>query len=315
MPAARRAVSPAGNPRPPGGPRLRRGSERPRRGARLARPGTAGAACLLFNDGTPAAVRRLLAEQLLEGVGARGLAHVEVAADRRTVRLEHAGLPGTAGKQIGEQRRQPGAVHVRTERARCLPGNEWATTEGGRPVHRRDDLVPHRGEDLLLPGRPGAVVLVRSTAVLAHAREAERLLAVQVVLALVQTDSMAAEAIRADALLERHVDAAERVDQLGEVGEADLDHVVDVEVGTEEPLDGLDRQRAAAERERRVDLPRAVAGDVDVGVARDRQLAPGPDPDVQQQDAVRPRRARRARDGLLGLLRALVGAEHEDVAP
>ena len=64
-------------------------------------------------------------------------------------------------------------------------------------------------------------------------------------------------------------DAAERVDQLREVLEVDLDEVVDLDA--EVLLDGADRERRAAERVGRVDLVRAVAGDVDDGVARDRE--------------------------------------------
>src|SRR5215218_4706780 len=84
------------------------------------------------------------------------------------------------------------------------------------------------------------------------------------------------------------VDAAHRVDERGEVGDVDLEDVVDVDAQV--LLDGLDRQRGAAERVRRVDLVAAVAGDVDDGVARDRQLRAVPAAEAHQQDAVRPAR-------------------------
>ena len=60
---------------------------------------------------------------------------------------------------------------------------------------------------------------------------------------------------------------------VGEVLEVDLDEVVDLEAVAEEVLDRLDRQRGPAERVGGVDLLGAVAGDLGLGVARDRQLA------------------------------------------
>ena len=78
-------------------------------------------------------------------------------------------------------------------------------------------------------------------------------------------------------------------------------------------LDGADRQRRAADRVGRVDLVLAVAGDVDDGVARDRERRVVAAADAHQQDRVRARGlADLVRAGLLGALRAGVGAEHED---
>jgi hypothetical protein len=81
-------------------------------------------------------------------------------------------------------------------------------------------------------------------------------------------------------------DAAERVDQILEVGEVDDDHVVDVEA--RERPDRLDRERGAADLECSVDLLRAVARDRHLEVARDRQVV---EPvmcrvGAQQQDGV-----------------------------
>ena len=64
----------------------------------------------------------------------------------------------------------------------------------------------------------------------------------------------------------------------GEVLEVDLDEVVDLEAVAEEVLDGADRQRGAAERVGGVDLAAAVAGDLGLGVARDRSLRTPPRP-------------------------------------
>ena len=106
-------------------------------------------------------------------------------------------------------------------------------------------------------------------------------------------------------------DAAERVDQLREVLEVDLDEVVDLD--PEVLLDGADRERRPADRVGGVDLVLAVAGDVDDGVARDRERRVVAAADPHQQDRVRARGlADLVRARLLGALRARVGAEDED---
>src|SRR5206468_4036828 len=132
-----------------------------------------------------------------------------------------------ACEEVGEEAGEARTVHVAAHRAWRLPRHPRTAHEQPRPVERRGNLRADRREHLLLPGRAGAVVLVRGAAVLAHARERERLLTAQVVLTLLEPHALAAEAVRADALLQRDVDAAEGVDQLREVREAHLDDVVD----------------------------------------------------------------------------------------
>ena len=104
----------------------------------------------------------------------------------------------------------------------------------------------------------------------------------------------------------------ERVDELGEVLEVDLDEVVDLEPVAEEGLDGLDRERGAAERVGGVDLVDAVARDLDLYVTRDRELAHAAERGVDQHDRVGAAGALIALvDRLAG---ALIGAQHEDRA-
>ena len=117
---------------------------------------------------------------------------------------------------------------------------------------------------------------------------------------------------RADARLRLDRDPAERVDELREVLEVDLDEVVDLEPVAEERLDGLDRQRRAAERVGGVDLVDAVPRDVDLDVARDRELAHAAERGVDEHDRVgAPGPLVALVDRLAG---ALVRAEHEDRA-
>ena len=97
----------------------------------------------------------------------------------------------------------------------------------------------------------------------------------------------------------------------GEVLEVDLDDVVDVDA--EVLRDGLGREARAAVGVGGVDLVAAVAGDVDDRVARDREARGLPAADAHEHDRVRPRRlADLVGAGLLRVLRARVGAEHED---
>ena len=105
------------------------------------------------------------------------------------------------------------------------------------------------------------------------------------------------------------VDPAHRVDEGGEVVEVDLEDVVDRDA--EVLLDRLHRERGAADRVGRVDLVAPVAGDVDDGVARDRELGAVAAAGAHEQDRVAAAGARGARAGLLGPRRALVGAEDE----
>jgi hypothetical protein len=105
------------------------------------------------------------------------------------------------------------------------------------------------------------------------------------------------------------VDPAHRVDEGGEVVEADLEDVVDRDA--EVLLDGLHRERGAADRVGRVDLVAPVAGDVDHRVARYRELGAVATAGAHEQDRVAAARAGRARTGLLRPRRALVGAQDE----
>jgi len=162
-----------------------------------------------------------------------------------------------------------------------VPDAEGGFTEAGGERAMRAVLAGRK--------RPRAVVLGRVAGVVPHAREPERALAVQVVLALAEVDPAreVAERRRADLAPDVHVHAAQGVDQLGEVLEVDLDHVVDAQPVAEEVLDGLDHERGAADRVGRVDLLRRVARDVGVGVAHQRQLSDAADAHVVQHDAVR----------------------------
>ena len=130
---------------------------------------------------------------------------------------------------------------------------------------------------------------------------AERVAAVELLAARGQVD--AGERV-ADRFGRAHGHSADRVDEHGETVEPDLGVVVEPDPGG--LLDGLRQQRRAAERERRVDLVLAVAGDRHVGVARDghhRGRRARPDAgDVHQQDGVGAAVADVAAGGQFGLL-------------
>ncbi len=106
------------------------------------------------------------------------------------------------------------------------------------------------------------------------------------------------------------VDSAERVDELREVAERDVDDVVDVDA--EVLLDHVDGQARAADRVGGVDLVGSEARGVDHQVARDRELRRLPAARADEHDRVRPLRAADvgARLGEAG--NAAVGAEDED---
>ena len=81
-----------------------------------------------------------------------------------------------------------------SERTACGAAHE---THGRRTnVSSRDHLGLDRAQDLLLAPRAGEVVLVGRALVLAGARERERLLAVDLVLARAQAQRVAAVASR-----------------------------------------------------------------------------------------------------------------------
>src|SRR5436190_15812967 len=67
-----------------------------------------------------------------------------------------------------------------------------------------------------------------------------------------------------------HGDAADLVDQVAELSEVDDDHVVDRDVGV--ARDCANREPRPADLEGRVDLRRAVTGNLDTQVAWDREV-------------------------------------------
>ena len=148
-----------------------------------------------------------------------------------------------------------------------------------RPEAR--DLVPDRLRDRLLAAPPGQMSVSEGSSWFVRMREytsARRPSMCCAPFANRQPSHLAAarglvravERVRQDRLRHVDVDPAERVDQLAEPVEVDDDDVVDGEAG--ERADGRDRQRRAAELVRGVDLPGAVAGDLDPEVARDREI-------------------------------------------
>ena len=139
-------------------------------------------------------------------------------------------------------------------------GAAHAMIGAGAGSRRGEDPRAHRAEDLLLAPRARSPSLAVAE-VLARAGEGERLVAVDVRLARRQAQRVAAVAEAAvdarDDAAAPVGDAAHRVDELGEALEVDLDDVVDLDA--EVLLDGLDRQRGAADRVGGVDLVRARA--------------------------------------------------------
>ena len=108
-----------------------------------------------------------------------------------------------------------------------------------------------------------------------------------------------------------HRDPADIVDELGEVGQVDDDHVVDPEPG--ELLDRLDRQRRPAVGVGGIDLAHAVAGDRGGRVPGDREPAGDPAADPPEHQRVRTAaRVVGVGSGLLRADRALVGADDQD---
>ena len=152
--------------------------------------------------------------------------------------------------------------------------------EGARRLHLR----PDRGQHLLLARGAVAVVLAGRAAVLPHTRVAERPAAVQVDLALpevrpFQKLSNGGEQMRV--LLSTVIPPSALIKSGNFLKSTSITWFISSPL-PEERLDRLDRQRGAAERVGGVDLVDAVAGDVDLDVARDRELA----------DAAEARRAR-----------------------
>ena len=235
--------------------------------------------------------RSALAQEALDGARLVASSTVRPAPPSGSVTapvgLSTVGFGGAGGELGADEAEQGRAGHVGADRLRRGPGDPGQADEG----LDRGDLVLDRAEDLLLAARAGEVVLLRVALVLAGAGERERLLAVDLLLAALQAQRVAAVLEAAvdlgDDAAAAVGDAAERVDQLREVLEVDLDEVVDLDA--EVLLDGADRQRRAADGVGGVDLVLAVAGDRDDGVARDRERRVVAAADAQQQDRVRAR--------------------------
>ena len=139
---------------------------------------------------------------------------------------------------------------------------------------------PTASGDRLLSGAARDVGVRRIELVRPDPRVDERALAVHVLGALLEAPALpalaasglvrAVEPVREDALRHVDLDPADRVDQLAKAVEVDDDDVVDRQA--REGLDGGERERRATDLVRRVDLRRAVAGDLDLEVARDREV-------------------------------------------
>ena len=169
------------------------------------------------------------------------------------------------GGQIGRQRLD----HLAAEERHAQSGPE--------PGQLRSGSLHH----LLLTPAAGEVGLGWVELVLADAGVDERTLPVHVLFALGEAPAgpgVAArrrrvgtiEPVGQDRFRDVHFDPADRVDELLELCEVDERDVVDVEPC--QLLHGLQRQRRAPELERRVDLVRAVARDLDAQITGDREV-------------------------------------------
>ena len=178
------------------------------------------------------------------------------------------------------------------------------------------ELAHHGLQHLLIPLAARDVRLGRIERVLADARVDQRALAVEVHLPLREppagpagaADGRGVRAVefRDDRARHDHVDPADLVDQVAELREVDDDHVVDGNSGV--GGDRSDRQAGPADLVGRIDLGRPVPRDLDLQVARDREVveAPVARVGVEERDRVRVPVAH-ARD-----LRRVVGAEEQD---
>ena len=177
---------------------------------------------------------------------------------------------------------------------------EVPPTEGVDHRPRRDRLVADGRDDLALVG--GAVEVAELLGV-PRPRVREGDLAVDVLAALLDAEV----GVGVDhVLLGTDLDAADGVDQAHEPAEADLDVAVDLDAGV--LLDGPDQQLRAAVGVGRVDLGRAVAGDLDQRVAGDRHQQVRARAGVQQHDRVGALAGGAAGAELLALLGREVGA-------
>ena len=189
---------------------------------------------------------------------------------------------------VGDPAHRQGEPGEAEQRRVLVQGHGLGRGVAQRPVahrvdhgRRRGRLLGHRGEHLALPLDPAEVA---ARVGLAHPHVAERGGAVQVLAALRQVD---VGVLVLDRLGQAHLDAAQRVDDVDEPAEADLDVGVDPQAGV--GLDGLHQQLRPAERVRGVDLVAALAGDRHVRVARHRDQRRLPaHRDVDEHDRVGP---------------------------
>ena len=206
-------------------------------------------ACFDVADGAPAAVDARERRRRVD----------EHARRRAAARVHQPKRPSSAGPAMSE-RIAFGACHAHPRQPE----------EGRRAEHRRLLIAA-----MIFCWRRARVrsFSLRRAVVLARAREASASLPSRWFLPPWSAQRVAAVAVAAvdaaDHAAAGVVDAAERVDEVGEVLEVDLDEVVDLDA--EVLLDRADRQRRPADRVGGVDLVAAVAGDVDQRVARDRQ--------------------------------------------
>ena len=226
--------------------------------------------------------------------------------------LEHLGLVGVAGGHVGEQGHQRRALHVGLERLGRLPADPGAA---GRRCSGEVAGVADRAQHLLLARGAVAVVLARA-----------------------RTGSCARARSRAPACRSarsRPCGSVSPFQKLSNGGEQMRVLLLTVMPPSESISSGksskststrwlisrpLPRKSStvsivsagAAERVGGVDLVGAVAGDLGLDVARDRELAHAAERGVDEHDRVRARGAALALvDRLAG---ARVGAEHEDRA-
>ncbi len=202
------------------------------------------------------------------------LAAVERRASRR------AGS-GASGSESARKRTQPSWAISQAERSVTSGAARESPMKGRRTkVPRLAILSPDGVCDRLLSTPSREVVVRRVVLVRANAGVDESAPAVHVLRSLLEPPAFpgvaarglvrAVELVREDLLRHVHVDTAERVDQLAEPVEVEDDDVMDRQAG--QRSHGRDRERRPADLVRGVDLPRAVARDVDAEIAGDRQV-------------------------------------------
>ena len=158
-------------------------------------------------------------------------------------------------------------------------GPEVPVAERVEDRPRRQRLVADRGHHLTLLAAAGDVTECGVGVPRPGVGERDRAVGVLAALLHVEVGQLVVHVVR-----RTDRDPADGVDDVHEATEPDLDVVVDVDAGV--LLDGPDQQLRAAEREGRVDLGRAVAGDRHQRVAGDRHGQRRAAPRVHQHDGV-----------------------------